>query len=1036
MTKEEAFRDINEIQDYYVDELIKRINSKNDVMKQINFTSPTGTGKTKMMSKLINKFPNYYFIITTLSKGQLNYQVRMNLEEDCINDNFEVYGTADFRINSILQANDIIKRIPNDKKCIWLRDEGHIATNRYDEVLLEKCYKVINFSATNKYDDIKCNFTSTMMLRTVKQDCGTPEDAIEKLLEIKKNHIMVKNYNPCAIFRCIKGDVNLHKKILTLCKQNKLKCIDLNDDSYIMKELCEDDNEYDVIINKMKLVEGIDIRRAHVVYMDSQPDNDVTTIQTIGRCRRNALLYRNDIDIFSPSNANLLKNTRECYAFYNVEKMNISTDENGELCYAFCDKISCESLKPHSRIYVNNGQLMNGLTVIELENLTGYFDIEIDKKTGFNIVKPINNNFYKKKVLSIPDNYIYLGERKVKINNNSSVHIFYNHLKKLNVNSIDKFRLQDYKLKWNTEYNNYEKIPCIPFYNLEPYEHKSNVKMSISEKVLDKYCNYCKKYLANDGKLILSKIKDGCIDLIFDKLRNRLQKEKTKIYTEKYLSIKLNELYQNFSHTRGYNKFCNSINEYNNSYYNHQTLLNIKYLCFQNKINDYYFDISSLSILEDIPILIKKFEIKDLDINKLALFAITNNENYSFMHSIISKLKNYEKDTNYISRFFILKNYKKQDVKISDVDKYFKIDFEEYLNRINTIYLFRNSYDLINIIKEQFSLDLVSLRNNVVPRVTIDYSSLFEELNPVEREMIETGQIKGHISSLNYYSFNYNHIPIEELDNYVSKPFKKIINDKESAIIGTDIMRQYKTYGKYNDLINSYWGESSSVTSKIGKNTKLNKYITNKYGEYITKVTPQLFSGKNSFDFDKKCNSVLGICVEYYSKYLIYGPEYLYDYISALSYDKNNNKIKDAVIVRACLLKYKTQMVMTFGEEAAKRITTISIDQLIKEKYSEFVKTVIMLGQKTAKYVKKTLYPNAEPQNNISPILSIEHISALADYITEDTILDIKVTNNITENHIRQVLAYHYLSTKRSDLHINRVIVYDATSGKDVIINL
>lgn len=84
MTKEEAFNEINKIQDYYVDKLIDVINNPDyDSMKTINFTSPTGTGKTKMMSKLINKLPDYYFIITTLSKGQLNLQVRNRLQVDC-----------------------------------------------------------------------------------------------------------------------------------------------------------------------------------------------------------------------------------------------------------------------------------------------------------------------------------------------------------------------------------------------------------------------------------------------------------------------------------------------------------------------------------------------------------------------------------------------------------------------------------------------------------------------------------------------------------------------------------------------------------------------------------------------------------------------------------------------------------------------------------------------------------------------------------------------------------------------------------------
>lgn len=86
--------------------------------------------------------------------------------------------------------------------------------------------------------------------------------------------------------------------------------------------------------------------------------------------------------------------------------------------------------------------------------------------------------------------------------------------------------------------------------------------------------------------------------------------------------------------------------------------------------------------------------------------------------------------------------------------------------------------------------------------------------------------------------------------------------------------------------------------------------------------------------------------------------------------------------------------------------------------------------------MKKVLYENCEPTNDIDPNLSIRHITGLADYITEDTILDVKVRNTIGDKEIRQVLAYHYLSTKRSDLHIKRVIIYDATSGKSVVVNI
>ena len=50
-----------------------------------------------------------------------------------------------------------------------------------------------------------------------------------------------------------------------------------------------------------------------------------------------------------------------------------------------------------------------------------------------------------------------------------------------------------------------------------------------------------------------------------------------------------------------------------------------------------------------------------------------------------------------------------------------------------------------------------------------------------------------------------------------------------------------------------------------------------------------------------------------------------------------------------------------------------------------------------ADFVKQTLYPNGNITNNCDPNLSILHIAGLADYITEDTILDIRVTGCISE---------------------------------------
>ena len=134
------------------------------------------------------------------------------------------------------------------------------------------------------------------------------------------------------------------------------------------------------------------------------------------------------------------------------------------------------------------------------------------------------------------------------------------------------------------------------------------------------------------------------------------------------------------------------------------------------------------------------------------------------------------------------------------------------------------------------------------------------------------------------------------------------------------------------------------------------------------------------------------------------------------------------------MLKYREMMVRCFGSGVNKIIQSISASELVRDNYTEFIKLIIELGTKTAEYVKNTLYDGVAPKNDVDPDLSIRHITGLADYITQDTILDVKVRNNIDEVCVRQVLGYHYLSTKRSDLNIKRLIIYDAVSGRSVVV--
>lgn len=888
MTKEQAFKEINETQEFYINELIKAIlDSTNDCFKTINFTSPTGTGKTNMMSLLCNKMPEYYFVITTLSKGQLNTQIRTNMKKLVKQDNFVVYGLCDFTANTKLQANEILSRLPKDKKIIWLRDEGHINTNKWQEIINNACFKIINFSATNKEDSgIKCNFTNTMMLRTVHQDIGTPEDALDKLLEVKKQHKKVKGYNPCAIMRCL--DTNIEERIINACNERNLSYINITTDNFDMSDLCKDDNEYDVILNKFKIVEGIDLRRAHVIYMTNEPSNIATTIQVIGRCRRNALLYRNDIDIFTSENKTLLKNTRQCYVYYNIQNMEIARDETGELCQAFCDRISCQELKENSVIHVDNGQMNNGLYIIELENETGDYRVEIDPETGFNIIKP-EGDFYK-------------IEEKTHIEDNS------------------QFKLYGYTKE--------------QLLDTEKFKRERSFNFATGEKTGPEFIivNYTPQpiniefHLKTDTLLLLKEYKDNKYRLVKRACNKRFAVdifEKKQAITLSYIFVKTFCINKNTS--IGINLADSDC----------EKKIDTKYFVDEQKANDF----------------ITQYKNKKL-ITKLNIFS-----SYTYSKAFM----------NYIE-------FKKTESAVKSTIT---------LNNFNSIV--------------KFSATASKGNCTYSAKLTLDELNAYFD--------------KCYFNNQSYFDY------------------KKINNDQESAIVGTDLMK----------FADGKWIEDRTVTGKISRYSKLNTFIQNKYAKYLTESKVKLFNGKNNFKFDTRCNSCLGYLVEYYSKYLVYGKKYLGTFIEDAMKESKVDYINDYIIIRACMLKYRKMMTAVYGSYLAKVIKTISTEQLIKDNYKEFVETVIALGKKTAEFVKEKLNITeqlAQDEKLYDPNLSIRHIAGLADYITKDTIIDIKTTNNITEKYIKQVLAYHYLSTKRSDLDIKRVIVYDAVSGKSVEINL
>ena len=752
-----------------------------------------------------------------------------------------------------------------------------------------------------------------MMLRTVCQQVGTIEDALTKLIEVKTQHNTVKDYNPCAILRCLTSGTT--ETAIQACLNMGLKYINITEETFDMRELCEDDNEYDVIINRFKIVEGIDIRRAHVIWMENEPSNPKTTIQLIGRCRRNALLYRDDIDIFKSSNKELLKNTRVCYAYYNVQDMHIDSDEYGNLVNAFCDTISCQRLRPNIRITVKRGVMQNGLKVIELAGKTGKFDIQVDKSTGFNIISPVGD-YYKRSVQKV---------------NSCLEYCYFPILRDIGIQSTSST------------------------YNKHSLDTRNNQQLSINGNFpLDTYITYLKinEYTGGCG---WSSTPTNNSDILFGERINTKE-------LDKFNSLALDYYYKIIKETE----------------------LNPKIVCKGRSIDLYYNVIHFNYSLK---------ELSNSFINWITKPLLTV-ERMRWRTSSVTKAKRFNS---------ILKKCK-------------------YCYNATP-----ETREFYNEACAQLSYEYAPIPNSTCIKEYKEIVMLYKQLK--NKPLDDLFYYKNKIG-FDLMEFS------ESINNDIYTPYLIVENDTEMAKLSGDTYRYIKDLG---------YVEETSITQLISKHCKFNTFIENKYKEEINSVKKELYSGQNKFDLDTRCNSCLGYCVEYYSKYLVYGESYLTKYIKEAQKESKVSSKDTGIIVRACMLKYREQMVRCYGQHVAKFVRNISVEQLIKEKYRTFLDLVVQLGERAANFINKNLsieknivdFDNKSVYiGKIDPCLKTKHFRGLVDYISKDKIIDIKTTSNITIQYVKQVLAYHYLSTKRDDLNINEVIIYDCVKDKSVRIKI
>lgn len=358
-------QEVKDVQTGAVNKLERKIESSK---RELTFRAPTGSGKTYMMADFMNRMlrqrNDIIFFVSTLSKGNLAGQNFEKFQEYTTSGMFsalkpylintEVSGEETLFIpvdyNVYVLPRDLYKKngklmqgamhnfllemtnelFGQNKKIYLIKDECHQATNNLDDISSKFFEKIINFSATPKLSrgqvpDIEISDEEAVNAKLIKrvelnEDFNvTVEEAIEKLVEIKKDYNNLLQTQPCLIIqisngleaneeweRKIKPAIDKHQELkwMLIIDKNGGNC-DTNDD--VKKKLPVSrwrdyaklpNSTIDIVIFKLVISEGWDIPRACMLYQVRNTKSKQLDEQVMGRVRRNPRLL--DFETLSP----------------------------------------------------------------------------------------------------------------------------------------------------------------------------------------------------------------------------------------------------------------------------------------------------------------------------------------------------------------------------------------------------------------------------------------------------------------------------------------------------------------------------------------------------------------------------------------------------------------------------------------------------------------------------------------------------------------------------------------------------------------
>ncbi len=347
-------QEAKDVQNRAVADLVRSVGKQKETTFKAPTGSGKTYMMAKMMDNIIAANSNIVFLVSSLSKGDLAEQNYLAFEQykssglfphiDAYLINTEMTTEERLHIpeshNVYVLPRDLYKKGGRlmqgamegflqkltqgaitgglGKSIYLIKDECHIQTKNLDNLSNKYFAKIFNFSATPKLSrgqspTVEITDAEAVNSRLIKSvtwgnDSDSLEDAVKAYCELKEEYIEKLSVNPCLIIQISnkdKAEEEMRDLILPVLNRHDIQWMYIVDKDKecrtntdlkkhpvrLWKKYAKEDlSPVEVIIFKLAISEGWDIRRACMLYQIRDTQSKQLDEQVLGRVRRNPRL--------------------------------------------------------------------------------------------------------------------------------------------------------------------------------------------------------------------------------------------------------------------------------------------------------------------------------------------------------------------------------------------------------------------------------------------------------------------------------------------------------------------------------------------------------------------------------------------------------------------------------------------------------------------------------------------------------------------------------------------------------------------------